>query len=343
MTVLRRLVRMGFILLGLCAADLLDAEDSALTTDGPRICRTATYLKRLRAVKCNESIGQQLVDMYLECGYNQAALREAINCGLRDGEFCFDVADRAHEYQRAVDSLCFNQYGKPSCSNSCQEALGSYRENVGCCINNLYNASDEPIFNDRTASNILWTACGVTPLDGFCESSLRYEEAHDTMVCVYDEVVYRNSLLECSPSYGQAFADLLRECGYSSHLWYTVNICGVNAEDRYCFEYLEDGKSAADQVIEHCIETVEMECSVPCQVALDDFRRQVGCCLNNLYNNEENAYFSTTSPALWKTCGVKRPAFCKTTISMTGGGTLSVTCTFSTIFISLILAHASTA
>lgn len=340
MPVLRWLVRMCFILLGLCVVDLLDAEDSfykpAVTS---QLCTPATYLKHLRALKCNQVYGQQLVDMYLNCGYNQAALREVTNCGLRNGKYCFDVADHAHEYQRTVDSLCFNQYGKPSCSESCQEALWDYRENVGCCINNLYNASDEPIFNDRTASNILWTACGITPIDGFCESTLHYQVIHNTMVCVYDEVVYRNSLLDCSPRYGQAFANLLRECGYSSHLRYTVNICGVNAEDRYCFEYIDDGKSAAAEVQEHCVETVDTECSETCQSALDDFKRKLGCCLNNLYNNEDNTYFRTTSASLWKNCHVKQPGFCKTTISISGGTLVVTSSTLSVVFIALTLAH----
>lgn len=320
----------SFVLLAL-RVTVLDAG-SALDPTG--LCTTATYLKYVRALKCNQTYGQQLVDLYLDCGYNEMALMESMDCGKMKGNFCFDIADSAQQYQAAVDSLCFDAYGRPSCGNSCQEALWDFRENVGCCINNLYNASDEPIRNYRTASNLLWTACEVTPINGFCKSTLHYEELYDTMVCVYDEVVYRKKRLDCSPKYGQTFVDLLRTCGYSSHLRHAVNICGVNRDDRYCFELINDGKSLAKKVQEHCVETAERECPLACKVALDSYRRQLGCCLNNLYNDEDNSFFSTTSPALWRTCKVKRPSFCKTTISMTGR---SPVVTFSAVLITTLV------
>ena len=287
----------------------------------PRLCTTAVYLSRLRALKCNGTVGQQLVDTYTSCGYNQVAQMEVNNCGVLNGEFCFEISERVHHYRVAVNSLCFDEYGKPSCSTGCQEALHTFRDKVGCCINNLYNASDEPIFNDRSASNLLWTGCDVEPLGGFCASTLAYRETHETKICVREEVEYRRSLMECSPDYGQAFADLFRGCGYSSLLRYFVNVCGVNADERYCFEFVNDGSGApaAALVQDKCVEAMDRGCPLACQVVLDDFRRQLGCCVNNLYNQEENSYFGTTSPALWKTCAVQRPAFCKTTISMTGG------------------------
>ena len=309
-----KLVNMS-LLLALCLV-FLDAVPSAATD----LCTTSTYQRHLRALKCNQTYGQQLVDLYLNCGYNQMALMESMGCGTSlEGEFCFDVADRSQQYQVAVDSLCFDLYGKPSCSNSCQQALWNFREKVGCCINNLYNASDNPLSNDRTASNILWMACEVPPIDGFCNSTLRYEEVYDTMVCVYDEVIYRKSKLDCSPNYGQVFVDLFHSCGYSLQLRYAVNICGVNSENRYCFELINDGNSLAEEVNEHCVETTDIECPLACKVVLDSYRRQLGCCLNNLYNDEDNSFFGTTSPALWTTCSVTRPRFCKTTISMRNG------------------------
>ena len=321
-------------------AFVLDAESTGLADSNTRLCTTATYLSRMRALKCNRSYGQQLVDVYLNCGYNQVALMEVNNCGLMNGEFCYAISETVHEYRVAVDSLCFDEFGKPSCSASCQEALWTFREKVGCCINNLYNASDEPIFNDRAASNLLWTGCGVTPVSGFCASTLAYRVVHETRVCVKEEVVYRKSLLECSPDYGQAFADLFRECGYSRLLRYSVNLCGVNEDERYCYEYVNDESAApvAADVQEKCVEATETErgCPLSCQVALDDLKRQLGCCLNNLYGHEDSENFGTTSPALWKTCNVKKPTFCKTTISMTGGTSESILCTFTTLTTALI-------
>ena len=336
MSVLEGLAGVSLSLLGLCLA-VLHAEDSApaLLDRHSEPCTTATYQKRLRALKCNAIYGQQLMDVYLDCGYNKMARMEYINCGQHKGEFCFDMVRRAQQYLLDVDALCFDTYGKPSFSNSCQEALWSFRDNVGCCINNLYNASDEPLSNDRTASYLLWTACGVTTLDGLCTSTLHYEEVYDTPVCVYDEVVYRKSLLDCSPDYGQAFADLFRVCGYSPQLQRAVSLCGVNGENRYCFEHVSDGDSLAAIAQDLCVETENEECSTSCKVVLDDFRKLLGCCVNNLYNDKDNSYFGITSPALWKTCSLKRPPFCKSTISMTGG-TSQITFSLSVIFTLLI-------
>ena len=84
-----------------------------------------------------------------------------------------------------------------------------------------------------------------------------------------------------------------------------------------CDVYIRE-RSARSCVQEKCVEATETErgCPLSCQVALDDLKRQLGCCLNNLYGHEDSENFGTTSPALWKTCNVKKP---KTTISMTGG------------------------
>ena len=313
--------------------------DAGGADSDPRVCTTAIYLSRLRALKCNGTYGQQLVDLYTSCGYNRVARMEVNNCGVLNGEFCYEISERVHQYRVAVNALCFDEYGKPTCSTGCQEALHIYRDKVDCCINNLYNASDEPIFNDRSASNLLWTGCGVEPPGGFCASTLTYEKRHATEICVREEVEYRRSLLECSPGYGQAFADLFRRCGYSSLLRFFVNVCGVNEEDRYCFEYVNDGSGApaAAQVQEKCVEAMDRGCPLACQVALDDLRRQLGCCVNNLYNHEENSYFGTTSPALWKTCSVQRPGFCKTTISMTDGASQANT-VFLTAFTCILFA-----
>ena len=319
---IQQIVCMSVVLLLSLAFLSVERSVASIPLEPVGVCTTASYLRRLRALRCNQTHGQQLADMYLNCGYNQLALREMIDCGVRDGDFCFDVADYAQRYQNEVDSQCFDMYGKPICSDDCRAALKSFRENVGCCINNLYNASDNPISNDRTASNLLWTACEVEPVDGFCRSTIRYEVIYNTQVCVSDEVVYRKSRLECHPDYGQAFADLFRLCGYSAQLRHAVNICGVNSEDRYCFELQTVGNSIAEDVNKYCVKATESDCPLSCKVALDSYKRQLGCCLNNLFNDEENSYFRTTSPALWTTCQADRPRFCKTTISLGDGSSM---------------------
>ena len=327
------------MLLSVCAV-ALDAEKTGLSDETPRLCTASVYLNKMRALKCNKSYGQQLVDTYTGCGYNQAAIMEVNNCGALNGEFCYEISERVHEYRVAVNSLCFDQYGKPSCSASCQQALWTFRQKVGCCINNLYNASEEPIYNDRSASNLLWTSCGVTPLSGYCVSTLGYTASHETAVCVKEEVDYRKSLLECTRDYGQAFADLFRECGYSRLLRHSVNLCGINGEqERYCFEYVNDGTAepAAAQVQDNCVQAMERGCPLACQVALDDLRRKLGCCLNNLFANEDSEYYGATSPALWKACGVKRPSLCKTTISMTGRAAAATSHTSLALFTVFLL------
>ena len=312
----------------------LARSEISVASEPVDLCTITKYQRLLRALRCNQTNAQQLADMYLNCGYNKMARRELVDCGVMNGDFCLNLAEDAHRYRDAADAQCFDVYGKPSCSDDCRSALKDFRENVGCCINNLYNVSDSPIYNDRAASYILWGGCGVKPVDGLCKSTIDYVVIYDTPVCVSDEVNYRRSRLECHPGYGQSFADLFRLCGYTAQLRYAVNLCGVNDENRYCFELLEAGKEIADEVNKYCVQATESDCPLSCKIALDSYKRKLGCCLNNLYNNEENQYFRTTSPTLWTACQMDRPRFCKTTISLEAG---SPKLHFSFILITLSL------
>jgi len=54
--------------------------------------------------------------------------------------------------------------GANSCTEACRTAVVSFRENLGCCVNNLFNTS---LYSSYATSYELWSMCGVETV-GVC-------------------------------------------------------------------------------------------------------------------------------------------------------------------------------
>ena len=65
-----------------------------------------------------------------------------------------------------------------------------------------------------------------------------------------------------------------------------------------------------------------------CTTAVEQFRDNSGCCVNNIYNSSVIASaggFLPTSIALWDACGVSSPGFCTSTIEAGGSASTDST------------------
>ena len=272
-------------------------------------CSRTELQRRNDSLRCsNVSVGQQLLDVFAECGYNNEALRNEQECGRSArGRFCYELTYNT-TVSGYVDSIIncfrFNTF----CSFSCNSSLQQLRDSTGCCAN--YLITNAPLA--RRLRGNPWSLCNFQPPNN-CSSTLRFVQRPNQRVCSERELNYRINRLSCSPDYITPFINIFRNCNDEEGAQSMINNCGVNRYQRFCFEAQANASSLANAVQRNCFTNAET-CPVSCKVALDMYQMGADCCLNNLYNNPQSSYYLTTSRMLWSLCGMSRPGFCQNTI-----------------------------
>ena len=273
-------------------------------------CSLTELQRRNVSLQCsNASVGQQLLDVFAECGHNNEALRKEQECGRNEtGGFCYELRSNTTitGLVSSVRSNCFSSF----CSFSCNNSLQQLRDNTGCCANFLitnayFRSGQQPIFNP-------WSNCDFQPPNN-CSSTLRFVQRQDEMVCSQSEITYRINRLFCNSNYITAFINITRNCSLEETAQSLINNCGVNRYERFCFEAVTNASRLADEVQSECFTSAET-CPVSCKVALDMYQTGADCCLNNLYNSPQSSNLRTTNRMLWSLCGISNPGFCRNTI-----------------------------
>ena len=143
-------------------------------------CSITELQRRNGTLACeNPSVGQQLLDVYAECGHNGLALREEQRCGRNEaGGFCYELSSNSTLTQRAR-SVVFNCF-RSFCGSSCNNSLQRLRNSIGCCANyllaNAYvQSGEQPNLN-------LWSLCDLGPPNN-CSSTLRFARLPNEMFC----------------------------------------------------------------------------------------------------------------------------------------------------------------
>ena len=273
-------------------------------------CTFTELQRRNDSLRCsNTSVGQQLLDVFAECGHNNEALRKEQECGRSArGGFCYELRSNITitGLVSSVRSNCFSSF----CSFSCNNSLQQLRDNTGCCANYLitnayFQSGQGTIFNP-------WSTCNFQPPSN-CSSTLRFVQRPNEMVCSQSDIAYRINRLFCNPNYITPFISIMRSCGFEETAQSMINNCGVNRYERFCFEAVTNASSLASIVQNECFTNAET-CPVSCRVALDMYQTGADCCLNNLYNNPQSSNLLTTSRMLWSLCEISNPGFCQNTI-----------------------------
>ena len=274
-------------------------------------CSNTELQRRNDALRCsNSSIGQQLLDVYAGCSRNDLALREEQKCGRNEtGGFCYELQfnNTLTLLASSVVSNCF-RFGSSFCSSFCTNSLQQLRDSTGCCANYL-------LTNARQGQQLRgdpWSTCGLQPPNN-CSSTLRFVQGPNQVVCSQRELTYRTNRLFCNPDYITPFINIMRNCNLDENAQTTINNCGVNRYERFCFEAQANASQFVNDVLNECFTSAET-CPVSCKVALDMFQTGADCCLNNLYNNPQSSNYRTTNRMLWSLCGISSPGFCRNTI-----------------------------
>ena len=293
----------------------IEKRQVPLPPERNQTCSFTELQRRNDSLRCgNPSVGQQLLDVFAECGHNNEALRKEQECGRNEtGGFCYELRFNSTLTQLA-SSVVSNCFRFSSCGFFCNDSLQQLRDSTGCCANYLitnayFQPGQQPIFDP-------WSYCDLQPPSD-CSSTLRFVERPNVMVCQQSDIAYRINRLFCNRDYITPFISMMRSCGraYEESAQSMINNCGVNKYERFCFE-TETSQLVRD-IQRQCFMNAET-CPILCKIALDMYRTGADCCLNNLYNNTLPSTgatnLRTTNHLLWSFCGMSSPGFCRNTI-----------------------------
>ena len=304
-------------------------------------CTSTELQRRNNSLRCsNASVGQQLLDVFAECGHTNEALRKEQECGRNPrGTFCYEL-----RYNTAVTelvNLVVFYCARSPCDFSCNDSLQQLRDSTGCCANYLitdayFRSGQQSIFDP-------WSNCDLQPPNN-CSSTLRFvRNQNEQMVCEQSDITYRINRLFCNPDYIRPLINIMRSCGhaYEETAQSMINNCGVNRYERFCFE-TQTSQLVSDlqrEVQSQCFVNAST-CPILCKIALDTYRTGADCCLNNLYNNTRASAMNlrTTSHVLWSFCGMNSPGFCQNTIDSSSAYSIMLQVSVAVTGLSAIIA-----
>ena len=133
-------------------------------------------------VVCEPRCGNPAIGFYNQCNVSQEVIDRLRSFCARNnaGRFCYEqITSMVTDITQAgTDCASINS----NCTTACQNALTTYGNNSGCCINTFNITTLTNLFPFTALQNSLWSRCGVdTP--GFCNldtSTLGSTEAPTT-------------------------------------------------------------------------------------------------------------------------------------------------------------------
>ena len=130
-------------------------------------CSDIELQRRNDSLRCsNASIGQQLLDVFAGCGYNDEALRKEQECVNNDAMegFCYEL--QFFSNFTALINLAQTVVGRCSglrlgtfCRFSCSDSVRELRDHAGCCTNYLITSA--AILSQQSTIPNLFSKCGV--------------------------------------------------------------------------------------------------------------------------------------------------------------------------------------
>ena len=207
------------------------------------------------------------------------------------------------------------------CTSTCRNGLKILRDNLGCCINAIYNFTGSAYEYLRPGlTYALWSSCGVEPITSTCTGMRTFTlPTNPQQTCSYSEQLTRQLELTCTPSNLDRLRSFAVTNGCESFKQFAMDVCSLDANGTFC---LATNNRAADYLrfiapllINNCTGNRTESCSPVCKGLFEEFRNSRGCCLNALYNSTftvATAQNYTTSPlfadqSLFNTCNVEVP------------------------------------
>ena len=271
---------------------------------------------------CSANTTLEVARLYLECEGDFGFLERRCRVN-KQGDLCGSFVDNLDDVELASEA-CIDTT-MTNCSNECRQRLEVVEDDVGCCINEMINNTRiGPRKYQRLFNYSLWSMCGVdTPRQSCPPSRLtKLPKPKSTSNCSFHEIFQRRYQVQCRSSTMKAFADDYNAHGCQQVAKDLYNTCSITEEGVWCMEkplinnfFILDLADLAQSVCSSNGST----CTAECRSALQDIRSNVGCCINNLFNNTylqlvytEVIFNSILSrKEVWTSCGVTYPDSCK--------------------------------
>ena len=257
---------------------------------------------------CTNGLAQELADLALQCGESYDA-HDLFNKCQRNpmGVYCGDIAiDR--EIINDISAACRGS----NCTSQCRNLLINIRNELGCCINIIFNGSSYSHYFAFSYS--LWASCEVEPVPNDCTSStlIRRPISIDPSCTIFSYEVNIVSLY-CSARYIEPILETLaneNNCGNFSQS--ISEYCEVNEAGVPCYEVINATSIYYGNARSVCATTTTAttSCSEDCRAGLQDLKSSAGCCINYIHNDS-----GINDPILtyefWRRCGVATPGICE--------------------------------
>ena len=142
----------------------------------------------------------------------------------------------------------------------------------------------------------------------------------------------------CNARCGQKIVDFFVNCG--RNVDFELSLCTMREDGTLCYEASVLAMNDTNRAVAECL-PVTSSCSNTCRTELQNFRTNLGCCVNSFYNSTGQTFQprNITTYALWSSCMLQTPGICESTLSA-GNGAVSVaqdTLTFSICLLVTIL------
>ena len=262
--------------------------------------------------QCNCGLLQEGADLALRCNLFAAAVAIKDSCRRNsDGLYCGLASTYINEVNN-IEATCATALTS-GCTAQCSNLLMLIRNELGCCINLVFNSTGSGLFSPDAFSNSLWTTCGVTPITETCSSS---PISLDTTIDIDPncDLVEDGIELTCTRRFLEPIFDALEDAGDCQvYLAGAMEGCGVNEEGERCaLQSTLVSQLTQTQVTCTLINTT---CTEGCTQALEDFSDVGGCCVNNLFNGSLAGIavprYDFLSSESWSNCGVDTLGTCE--------------------------------
>ena len=265
---------------------------------------------------CNNGHNQIMAFVAAQCNQTEDAIMISNFCRRNArGDFCGSFNGR--ELER-FSSACNQSIMELVCMEECRGFLTSIRSRYGCCLN-FFNSSGflaDGSHEMLAFSHLLWSHCGVEPVDEECAPST-FELPEVDPTCGPEDIndrLHSNVFCNRKLLYATAEAALSRGCTNvevteeNERMVFTQ--CAVDEEGRYCqFRPAESLWNQEPALRASCTNT-DM-CDPLCIATLTNVTNAYGCCfvseLNGTTVDQARDYLSYE---FWQRCGLTSPGFC---------------------------------
>ena len=261
---------------------------------------------------CNSGLGQETANLALRCNMTFIATGTQDNCRPNsNGLYCGQYITYIDEVSN-IETTCATALTS-GCTAECSNLLMLFHNELGCCINPVFNSTSSGLFRPEAFNNSLWTTCGVAPITESCSSGPIRLEATD----INPNCDFFNEFKElaCTRELVEPIFEALEDAGdCQAYLGATMEGCWVNEEGERCSNLDRDPESSHSQLLrtQHMCSLSNTTCTEECMQALQNFSDVGGCCANSFFNGSLTLpRYSFLSFEFWSNCGVDTLGTCE--------------------------------